>query len=694
MHYNAGVCRAIHEGGRRCSGCGYTAKSNGNRRSNRVARRKLVEHLIANGMPQAAHAILHAPPSAVQVVMAALDLDTNEVLGDTPPPSLHAMSAEVKARADELAAMAQAERDGTLGDAEEGIDVDAVIADAEAKVAAAEKHEDDLRKAANRATRKRRKLEKEYEAAIAAHQQGEVDDQGLQQNRIAYQDALAKENTAKADYAAAIKDTAAAKAGVIGDVYAAKKAGLTEDEFDAYCDTLSTEDVDAIKAAARAQHTDEVDAALSMSGTPAISDEQRDHSVYTSGQVTMLVDGKETTAEGRILDGGVAIVRDGYSDFKVLVDPSGDGVYQVVNVATGKSDALAKANRITQFTQVAKVTSPDNPTAEHVAAAKQKALVAGLTQQTMTGNAQAARQSLDKEMAEVTERVANGYGEAEVSDIEDGRRRHRTRVREENANQKAAAARAAALSQGSSKAQAEKEYQKAWRAAMGTETQGGGVIPHFEHKIPPDSLGQQQWTKLTHSGIRSFGSETAGDYSVIHERGGDLKKWGFPTNSSSPTHGSEIHTSNLASLTAQNKSFVSGILSQSERDALTTYTGGSYQAINAAITGRETNVQPHIKGVVGRLQTAFEKHEKYTPKLEPMTIMRGTKIPSGWSGTPGEYIDSVFKPGEKVQIGKVTSCTTNHSTASGFSGHPPYTMVIQTRRGIPVRSISSHKGED
>lgn len=47
-----------------------------------------------------------------------------------------------------------------------------------------------------------------------------------------------------------------------------------------------------------------------------------------------------------------------------------------------------------------------------------------------------------------------------------------------------------------------------------------------------------------------------------------------------------------------------------------------------------------------------------------------------------------------MQIGKVTSTTTKQATAKGFAGHPPYMMVIRTRSGLPVKSISLHSGED
>ncbi len=46
------------------------------------------------------------------------------------------------------------------------------------------------------------------------------------------------------------------------------------------------------------------------------------------------------------------------------------------------------------------------------------------------------------------------------------------------------------------------------------------MIPHFEHKIPPESLGAEKHASLHRSGIRAFGKETADDYAVMHQRAG------------------------------------------------------------------------------------------------------------------------------------------------------------------------------
>lgn len=274
------------------------------------------------------------------------------------------------------------------------------------------------------------------------------------------------------------------------------------------------------------------------------------------------------------------------------------------------------------------------------------------------------------------------------ADIYDGTKRHKKALREKAAHEAGEAARKAALTSGATAKQADAAYAKARRQALGTPTRGGGVIPHFDHKVPPDSLGQEKHASLTRSGIRAWGVETADDYSIIAKRAGDLKAWGFTDS------GGDIKTSSIAALTEDYTEFVKKTLTSKERSALTTYTGGSYMAINAAITGRDSSPSSQIKTVVSQLESAFDKLAQDNPNMKPMTVMRGSRVPSGWKGTPTEYLDAAFKPGSRVEIGKVTSSSTSKHTAVNFSGHPPYLMVIRTRDGLPVKSISQFSGED
>lgn len=90
--YDAPMCRSKGHGtGRRCPGCGSyaaAAKANGNRRLGREARKKVVDHLKAEGLLDTAAAIQAAPPSVLQEFMEGLGIDP-EILGKTPMPSTH-----------------------------------------------------------------------------------------------------------------------------------------------------------------------------------------------------------------------------------------------------------------------------------------------------------------------------------------------------------------------------------------------------------------------------------------------------------------------------------------------------------------------------------------------------------------------------------------------------------------------------
>lgn len=632
--------------------------------------------------------------------MAELDLDSESILGSTPLPNTSKLTDALRTRADELSQMARDEKDGKLvGNAEVSAAQKAADEAAE-KVTAAEKREDELRKAANRATVNRRKLKKQYLAAADAYNKGEITAEEHQEALAAFQAAVDAEKQAKADYVAAQEDTKIARSKAAIASYHTKKEQLSEAAFDEYCSSLSDAEIEGITDAAMQAHLDHAQEAVALSSVPALHlNDQRDHSVYTPSTLTTMVGGEKTEVQGRLMDGGVAITRRGMGDFVILVDPSGDGVYHAVGTAGGKAEAIKKAERIPRFTQVAQVdvaTAAQNPLAEQAVKYKQEALVAGVSKCVNTGGPTSAtgQDVLDSELAEVPRKLTKDVGDAELAEIGDARRRHGHRLRVQVAETKGEQARAAALAKGLSSDEAKAAYNAAYRSAMGTPTLGGGIIPHFTHKIPPDSIDQSQHLKLTHSGIISFGSETANDYSVIADRKGDLKSWGFTSSSGTIKYSNHIDTSDLNTLTHQHDPFINGTLTGAERSALTYYTGGSYQEVNAAFTGRTENPSPTVKGKVGLLRSAFDKYEKETPNLKPMTIMRGTKVPSGWKGTPQQYLDSVFKPGEKVQIGKVTSATTNTGVAPNWTGHPPYIMVIRTRKGIPVRSISQHPHED
>ncbi len=660
----------MHGTGRRCPGCGSyaaAAKANGNRRLGREARKKVVDHLKEQGLIETAAAIQKAPPSVLQEFMEGLGIDP-EVLGKTPMPSTHANPPSAKL----LIAQAKAEKEKLS--APKITPAQAAVEAAEGAVAQTDADADEARKAVNRHQTRMRKAKKDLEAgigsaaAVAEHQQA-VDDA-----KAAYADAKRRQAEVR-------DDLAAAKFGLRDD--------MNDEDRDAYYASLSDDDVAAISRSMNRKHAAEATAALAEGPVLAPAGIARDTSIYTSGTVPMETGSGVEQVEGRFLDGGTAIVRRGYSDFVVL-QRKGDA-YHPVATATSKSDALAKANRIPILVEPDPLPAGATEMQRQAHSVKGDLLldVAGKAALGKASTAESQSKIINDGLAGAHEKMTDAVGAGTArADIFDGTKRHQKRMRELAAVQAGEKARAAALAAGKTKAQADDAYERAHRRALGTPTRGGGVIPHFEHKIPPDSLGAEKHQSLWRSGIRAYGKETADDYAVIHQNAGNLSAWGFSTN------GNTVQTSDLSALTAHNAAFVSKTLTQHERGALTTYTGGSYRTINAAVTGRDPNPAASTKTVVAGIESAFDKFNEHNPNTAPMTVMRGTRVPSGWKGTPAEYIDQAFTVGSKVQIGKITSTTTSAQTAKNFTGHPPYMMVIRTRSGIPVKSISHFKGED
>lgn len=135
-----------HGTGRRCPGCGSyaaAAKANGNRRLGREARKKVVDHLKAEGLLDTAAAIQAAPPSVLQEFMEGLGIDP-EILGKTPMPSTHSNPPSAKL----LIAQAKAEREKLAGPKITA--AQAALAAAEENVTAVDAEADEARKAVNR----------------------------------------------------------------------------------------------------------------------------------------------------------------------------------------------------------------------------------------------------------------------------------------------------------------------------------------------------------------------------------------------------------------------------------------------------------------------------------------------------------------------------------------------------------------
>lgn len=669
------MCRSSTEGGRRCPGCGSlraSAKANGNRRLGRLARKSVVDHLAEQGLTGTAKLILAAPPSVLPEFMAAMGIDP-AILGDIPMPSTHSNPPS----AGLLIAQAKAEQAALAGPqiSPEQAAVDA----AEQALADAEKAADDARKTVARKQAQRRKMQKE---ALDTFPEPPPD---LLQSIADSQKDI---DQAKADHEAAkhaIGDAA-------DDLVAARFAlAMTQpdEERDEYCANLSAEDTEALARSLNRAVAQEATAALDTGPQPALLNTVRDTSIYNPGTFLMETGSGAVEVEGRLLDGGTAIHRRGSGDFLIL-QKRGE-VYYGVAAADSKAKAIQKANRIPMLAELPPL--PDGATdaeqeAYRIKGAVLDKLAGESAERHWTRDQQ--QQCLDDELAAARTKMVDAVGAGPArADIYDATKRHKALVRERKAHAAGTAARDAALADGKSLAEAEDAYFNAHRRALGTPTRGGGVVPHFDHKIPPPSVGEDKHKALWRSGIRVWGRETAADYTVIAQRAGNLKAWGFSST------GTSVKTSNIADLTKSNAKFVDTVLSHSERSALRTYTGGSYHVINAAICGRDgAQATGSLKTTVSGIESAFDKFKQNNPNMAPMTVMRGTRVPSGWKGTTAEYLDAAFTVGARVEMGKVTSCSTKSSTASAFCGHPPYMMVVMTREGIPVKSISNFAGED
>lgn len=660
------MCRSIEEGGRRCPSCGgyaAAARANSNRARNRKVRSLVVAHLKQQGLFDTAAAVQGAAPSMLPELIDKLGIDES-AFGGLTLPSTHSHPPS----AADILAIAAAERDAMSSPER------AALEQARAELEAAKVEQREAKRAYYRARR----------AAMEATRNGDPHEISL---------AEAERDKLRALYVAANDRLGEAKTNLLIAEYD-YHGTVDEHTRDEYLAELSPADQDIIAAAATAQHLQTAVETLVTNNPIAISDVDRDTSIYTAGTFTAALSNGDDTVEGRLLDGGTAIYRSGYGEFLVLQDP-GNGVYVPVATAFSKADAVAKANRVPIFTGLTNPGPDADPLDKQRAEANRAAVLALSKAAAVDGDLSDASARLTAQLDTAAEEFAEALGGARVrNEVHQGASRHRKRLREQAAEDAGAAARAAALAAGASAEDAEVAYRKARRAKLGTPTIGGGVIPLFDHKIPPESLGDEKYASLTRSGIRAFGKETAGDYAVISSRLGNPTAWGFATTSGT------VQTSSMTQLTSDFEPYMKEHIDSNQRSALRAYTGHSYRALNAAITGRDKNPSPTTKSTVATLTTTFEQFAEKNTNTTPMTVMRGTRVPSGWKGSADQYLDSAFTVGAKMQMGKVTSATTRAKTAVSFAQsegtptHPAYLMVIRTRHGMPVSSLSAHPGED
>lgn len=559
--------------------------------------------------------------------------------------------------------------------------------EADAALVAATAEADEARKAYQRVQRKTTAAKKNLE-------EGETTSPELEELEQQKLEAKLHWDTCKADVTLQEKRVADAEQLLedekLGREWAASK-DLPDEERDAYLAGLSDEDIAAIGRYRAMQVRAEIDEALPVGGTPAIDDRERDTSIYEPGTITWHHGGAVEEVEGRVLDADTAIHRKGSGDFYVLLK-NGDE-YESVGQAPSKAAAVDMASRIPVLAQMEPLPEGATELQREVWQAKAE-LRAGAAQEAAMSTPLKAQGAAQAKLADVEESARDRVVDLSVvgpvqAEARDGRLRHTKREREKAADAAGAKAREEALAAGASTADADKAYETARRKALGTVTLRGGVIPHFNHRIPPESLGESGYAALARSGIRAWGAETANDYSVIGKRVGSPQSWGF--------HGGphNLQTSNIDELTNRARPFLNNELTAAERKSLTAYTGGIYRDINAAVTGRDKNPASSIATHVSRIESAFGKLAASQKHAEPMVVVRGTGVPSGWKGTTKEYLQKAFTPGSRVEIGKITSTSTKTSIAAGFgNGKDPYVMAIRSRTGLAVKSISSHNHED
>ncbi|UPW06945.1 hypothetical protein M1C57_23960 (plasmid) [Rhodococcus pyridinivorans] len=426
---------------------------------------------------ESAAAVLAAPPSVLKEFMEGLGIDP-EILGKTPMPSTHANPPSAKL----LIAQAKAERDKLA--APKITPAQAALDAAEENVAAADHDENEARKAVNRYRSRLRKATKELEAGTGTAEAVAEQQKLLDKAKDAYVDAQRRQAESR-------DDLAAAKFGMREDM-------SSDEERDAYYASLTDDEVAAITRSYNRKYAAEATAAIAEGPVLAPTGVARDTDIYKAGTIPMETGSGVEQVEGRYLDGGTALVRRGYSDFVVL-QRKGDAYYPVAT-ANGKQDALAKANRIPIVVEPGAL--PEGATdMQRQAHAIRGDVLLDVARQSAAGKAPTAeiqQKIINDGYSGAVEKLTDSVGAGPVrADIYAGVKRHNKRLREQAAIAAGEKARAQALAAGKSTAQAEQAYVRAHRRALGTETRGGGVIPHFDHKIPPESLGRRSTRACT-----------------------------------------------------------------------------------------------------------------------------------------------------------------------------------------------------
>lgn len=457
---------------------------------------------------------------------------------------------------------------------------------------------------------------------------------------------------------------------------------------------LTTDEVDVLIQARRDHLRPAVDEAFT--NLPAhLSDATRDTTIAERGEILIHRPGGTTTTAATLLDAHTAVYRTRRGDYAIAYQ---DGqAYRTIATASKYKTALAMANRIPTLNPLDQPPGGIDDLQQQAYRAH-----ADTAQQLATQAAYGRLTTPEEQSAFLAERLTHARNEivdaAAATPLHnavlDATLRHRHRHRLAAAQAAGDAAARAAATSGDDPEQA---YTTAYRHCLGTPTRGGAHIPHFDHHtLPAASLGDTTHNLLQRNGIRCYGAENAHDYTVTTRRSGDLKAWGLHD-----VYGT-LRTPQISELTKTHARLVNTVLTAHEREALRTYTSGrhigsgAYIQINDVFTGRTTTPAPAVANTCAHLRSAFDKHARHNRTREPVTVVRGTRVPTEWASTTADYLTTAFPVGAKIELGQVTSATTRTATAIRFSDRGPgaYIMAIRTRDGLPVKVISANTGED
>jgi hypothetical protein len=144
-----------------------------------------------------------------------------------------------------------------------------------------------------------------------------------------------------------------------------------------------------------------------------------------------------------------------------------------------------------------------------------------------------------------------------------------------------------------------------------------------------------------------------------------------------------------------------GSLTAGEVNALRQYSGGDYQAINAALTGRETAEDDDFlappKLSPAQIQTKIQQIDAALEKLPGYkgTVTRGLQLDIGAPGSPQEhafqrYVKQ-FAPGTSVTFPEYLS--TSAKGGKSFRGNLQFTIQATGKRGKNIAKYTQNPSE-